>query len=53
MQDFTDNMAVKLSGYRDADLVEAYSNLAKQEQALQAALSVTAKISDLSILDYL
>lgn len=53
MQDFTDNMAAKLSGYRDADLVEAYTNLAQQEQALQAALSVTAKISNLSILDYL
>ena len=53
MQDFTDNMAAKLSDYRDADLIEAYTNLAQQEQALQAALSVTAKISDLSILDYL
>jgi len=53
MKDFTDNMAAKLSDYRDADLIEAYTNLAQQEQALQAALSVTAKISDLSILDYL
>jgi flagellar hook-associated protein 3 FlgL len=53
MQDFTDNMAAKLSNYRDADLVEAYTNLAQQEQALQAALGVTAKISNLSILDYL
>lgn len=53
MQEFTDSMETKLSSYRDADLVEAYSNLAQQEQALQAALSVTAKISQLSILDYL
>ncbi|ABA88397.1 flagellar hook-filament junction protein FlgL [Syntrophotalea carbinolica DSM 2380] len=53
MQEFTDSMEVKLSGYRDADIIEAYSDLAQQEQALQAALSVTAKISQLSILDYL
>jgi flagellar hook-associated protein 3 FlgL len=53
MQDFADSMEAKLSSYRDADAIEAYTNLAQQEQALQAALSVTAKISDLSILDYL
>lgn len=53
MQEFTANMKTKLSSYREADIVEAYSDLAQQEQALQAALSVTAKVSSLSILDYL
>lgn len=53
MQDFADTMEAKLSSYRDADAIEAYTDLAQQEQALQAALSVTAKISNLSILDYL
>lgn len=53
MQDFADSMEEKLSSYRDADAIEAYTDLAQQEQALQAALSVTAKISQLSILDYL
>lgn len=52
MQEFTDSMETKLSSIRDADIVEAYSDLAQQEQALQAALNVTAKISQLSILDY-
>jgi flagellar hook-associated protein 3 FlgL len=46
-------MEARLASYREADIVEAYSNLAQQEQALQAALSVTAKVSQLSILDYL
>lgn len=53
MQEFKTSMQSKLSSYRDADIVEAYSDLAQQEQALQAALSVTAKVSGLSILDYL
>jgi flagellar hook-associated protein 3 FlgL len=53
MQEFTDSMETRLSSIRDADIVEAYSDLAQQEQALQAALSVTAKVSQLSILDYL
>ena len=53
MQEFTDSMEARLASYREADIVEAYSNLAQQEQALQAALSVTAKVSQLSILDYL
>jgi len=53
MADYKDDMTALLSNYRDADLIETYSQLAQQEQAFSAALSVTGKISQLSILDYL
>ncbi len=42
-----------LSRYEDADAIEAFNDIVKQETALQAALSVTSKVSQLSILDYL
>lgn len=42
-----------LSGYEDADLAETLTKMMQQEQALQAAMSVTSRISKLSILDYL
>ena len=42
-----------LSGYEDADLVETLAMMAQQETALQAALTVTGRVSKLSILDYL
>ena len=42
-----------LSRYEDADAIEAFNNIVKQETALQAALSVTSKVSQLSVLDYL
>lgn len=41
-----------LSRYEDADLVETISNLTQQESALEAALSVTGRLSQLSILDF-
>lgn len=41
-----------LSRYEDADLIETIANLTKQESALQAALSVTGRMSELSILNY-
>ncbi|TYP00179.1 flagellar hook-associated protein 3 FlgL [Geothermobacter ehrlichii] len=52
-----ENMEIRmreiLSRYEDADLVETIANLKKQESALQAALAVTGRISELSILNYL
>ncbi len=40
------------SRYEDIDLVEAISNMTQEETALKAAMEVSARISDLSILDY-
>jgi flagellar hook-associated protein 3 FlgL len=42
-----------LSRYEDADLIEAIASLTQQEQAFEAALNVTAKVSQLSILDFI
>lgn len=47
------DMQEVLSRYEDADLVEVITALTQQEQAFEAALNVTAKVSDLSILNYL
>lgn len=42
-----------LSRYQDADAIEVYSDIVKQEGAFRAALQVTGRISKVSILDYL
>jgi flagellar hook-associated protein 3 FlgL len=42
-----------LSRYQDADAIETFNEISKQETAFQAALSITAKVSKISILDYL
>ncbi|MDD3815421.1 MAG: flagellar hook-associated protein FlgL [Desulfocapsaceae bacterium] len=42
-----------LSRYQDADAIETFAEITKQETAFQAALSITAKVSKISILDYL
>jgi flagellar hook-associated protein 3 FlgL len=42
-----------LSRYEDADAIEAYNAIVQQETAFQAALSVTSKVSKLSILDFI
>lgn len=42
-----------LSRYQDADAIETFAEITKQESAFQAALSITAKVSKISILDYL
>ena len=42
-----------LSRYQDADAIETFNDIVKQETAFQAALNVTAKVSDISILDYM
>lgn len=41
-----------LSRYQDADAIETFNKIVQQETAFQAALSVTARISSVSILDY-
>jgi len=46
-------MQEKLSRYEDADLVEVLSEITQAEQAFEAALTVSARVSQLSILDYL
>lgn len=53
MEDMKIRMREVLSRYEDADLVETIANLKQQESALQAALAVTGRISELSILNYL
>ncbi len=42
-----------LSKYQDADIVKTYSQLIQQETALRAAYNVSARISEISILDYM
>ena len=42
-----------LSRYEDADAIESFNNIIQQENAFQAALNVTAKVSQLSILDFI
>lgn len=51
------NMTTQLKEYRsslqDADLAEVLTNLATQQTALQASMSVTSKILGMSLLDYM
>jgi flagellar hook-associated protein 3 FlgL len=42
-----------LSSYEDADLLDVFSRLAQSETAFEAALNITAKVSRLSILDFM
>lgn len=42
-----------LSNLEDADMLELASSLRQQELALQGALSITSRVGELSILDYL
>ncbi len=53
MESIKIDMQEVLSRYEDADLIEVITALTQQEQAFEAALNVTAKVSDLSILNYL
>ncbi|WP_163339275.1 flagellar hook-associated protein FlgL [Desulfopila sp. IMCC35008] len=41
-----------LSRYQDADVIETFNEIIKQETAFQAALSITSKVKDISILKY-
>lgn len=42
-----------LSRYEDADAIEVFNDIVQQETAFQAALSITSKVSQLSILDFI
>ncbi|SDZ80024.1 flagellar hook-associated protein 3 FlgL [Desulfuromusa kysingii] len=46
-------MQERLSSYEDADIVAVMTGITQAEQAYEAALSVSARVSSLSILDYL
>ncbi len=46
-------MQERLSRYEDADLAKVLTEMTQAEQAFEAALSVSARVSSLSILDYL
>ncbi|MFO7802305.1 MAG: flagellar hook-associated protein FlgL [Desulfovermiculus sp.] len=52
-QQATTDLKELLSTYEDADIVEASTKLIQQETSLKAALSVTSRISRISILDYM
>lgn len=42
-----------LSRYEDADAIEVFNDIIQQETAFQAALNITSKVSQLSILDFI
>ena len=52
-QDMQVNLTQILSRYQDSDSIATYAEITKQQTALQAALSITANVSKISILDYL
>jgi flagellar hook-associated protein 3 FlgL len=41
-----------LSRYQDADIIKVYNDIIQKESAFQAALSITGRVSQISILDY-
>lgn len=41
-----------LSRYQDADILQVYNDIIQKESAFQAALSITGRVSKISILDY-
>jgi len=42
-----------LSRYQDADAIETFNAIIQQENAFRAALNITSKVSDISILDFM
>jgi len=46
------DLKATLSRYKDADAIETFNDIVQQETAFQAALNVSARISQISILDY-
>ncbi len=51
-EDVSNDLKQILSRYQDADAIETFNDIVKQETAFQAALSITSKVSKISILDY-
>jgi flagellin-like hook-associated protein FlgL len=41
-----------LSRYQDADILKIYNDIVQKESAFQAALNITGRVSQISILDY-
>lgn len=41
-----------LSRYQDADVIETFNDIISQETAFEAALNITSKVKDVSILDF-
>ena len=52
-QDLTLRETERLSGIEDADITEAYTNLQQKQLVYQSALASSAKVMQLSLLDYL
>lgn len=46
------DLEATLSRYQDADLIEVYNDIIQKESAYEAALNITARVSQISILDY-
>jgi len=53
MEDLQIDLKGVVSRFEDVDVAEAITQMTQQEQALQAAMSVTGRISKLSILNYM
>lgn len=53
MEQIKIDMEAFRSRFEDADILETITEMQKQEQSFEAALSVTGKVSALSILDYI
>lgn len=53
MEQIKIDMEAFRSRFEDADILETITSLEQQQQSFQAALNVTSKVSELSILDYL
>ncbi len=53
MEQIKIDMEAFRSRFEDADLLETIAEMQKQEQSFEAALSVTGRVSALSILDYI
>jgi flagellar hook-associated protein 3 FlgL len=51
-EDVLIDLQLILSRYQDADAIETFNDIIKQETAYKAALSITAKVSEISILNY-
>ena len=53
MEQIKIDMEAFRSRFEDADILETITEMQKQEQSFEAALNVTGKVSQLSILDYI
>ncbi len=47
------DLQATLSRYQDADIIQVFNDITQKESAFEAALNITARVSQISILDYL